>query len=203
MQFTNAGLGQSVEYLTQNFPGHSSSSWIIITWICGIWLMYNVPLFKFTIRFLPSAFLWFLPSIPPLFYSPPYIQPSTKLDAIFISIDLFVHPWAHVILEKGGIAQQVKLAGQTPVPKHVVKILITDPAGLVKGHRLFLNLLLNTVEEQRGIGASLMHNVLKSGQLSVRLAVAFLSTFHVLVNFSLMAFNWCSYLESVSWWGFS
>lgn len=82
-----------------------------------------------------------------------------------------------------------ELAGQAAVPKHVVKILIFDPAGLVRGHHLFLNLLLNTVEEQRGIGTSLMHNVLKSAQLSVRLAVAFVSTFHVRVNFSLMTFN--------------
>ena len=118
-----------------------------------------------------------------------------------MSIDLYAHPVAQVILEKGGRGvQQVELAGQAAVPKHIVKILISDPAGLVSS---FLHLLSNTAEEQRGAGTSLMHNVLKSEQPSLRLAVAFLSSFHVLFNFSLMAFNGCSYLESVSWWGFS
>lgn len=103
-----------------------------------------------------------------------------------------MHLGAQVVLEKGGgIVGQVHLSGQPAAPKHL-KILITDPAGLVRDS---FNLLLNMAEEQRRIGTSLMHNV-RGVRLSLRSAVAFLSTFHVHLNFSLMAFNASLYLQS-------
>lgn len=99
---------------------------------CG--LISNFPLFTSTILLLHSALLdFYLLSPCTLSFSLSCLQPSTKPDTILISIDLYVHPGARVILENGGgIVQQVKLAGQAAELKHVVKILISDPTGLVK-----------------------------------------------------------------------
>lgn len=164
---------------------------------CG--LISNFPLFKSTILLLHSALLDFYPlSLWTLSFSLSCLQPSTKPDTILISIDLYVHPGARFILGNGGgIVQQVKLAGQAAVPKHVVKILISDPTGLVKDIACSLTPYW-TKWNNNGVLA-LMNNVLKSEQLSFRLPVVFLSSFHVLFNFSLTAFNGCS----CCWWGFS
>lgn len=50
---------------------------------------------------------------------------------LLITIDLYAHPGAWAILENS--VQQEKLGCQALVSKHIVKILIGDPTGFVKG----------------------------------------------------------------------
>lgn len=157
---------------------------------CG--LISKFALLKSTSLLLHSARLDFYPLTLRYSFSLSCIEPSTKPDGILISIDLYVHPEAQVILENGGgILQQVKLVCFDQWPYRPCRV--TDQN--CPWQCLFFNLFLNTVEEQQGIGTSLINNVLKSVQLSLRLPLAFLFSFHARFNFLWMAFNGCSHLE--------